>query len=253
MRWRQRIGGRRCTSEDSQVCRKQPCAVRWGNFLLQTLSVYRIWRTTESMQEVVLTFSQQMRNAVAVGSDYGGLHSGWSRWDWYYQPKRWTSEKGAAAVVAAEERPRILEWLRPARRVTKGGCWTGGVWLIPGRTAWSADPRFPFAIIPNPNPKSEIEANAQTLKLVIYLLLMEVVSPCDTRTMWTYAAKKWQTLAQHLSQHPSGIREGKGFSLEECRKSVRSNDRVTRPWGTTQIAWIYEIPERASETKSWER
>jgi len=38
-----------------------------------TLSVYRIYRTTESMQEVVLTFSQPFRNAVAAGRDYGGL------------------------------------------------------------------------------------------------------------------------------------------------------------------------------------
>jgi len=27
----------------------------------------------------------------------------------------------------------------------------------------------------------------------------------------------------------------------------------TQPWGTTQIAWIYEISESACETKSWER
>ena len=33
-------------------------------------------------------------------------------------PKRWTSEQRAAAVVAAEEHPRIHEWLLPARRVT---------------------------------------------------------------------------------------------------------------------------------------
>ena len=26
----------------------------------------------------------------------------------------------------------------------------------------------------------------------------------------------------------------------------------TRPWGTTQIPWIYEISDRASENKSWE-
>jgi hypothetical protein len=35
-------------------------------------------------------------------------------------PKRWTSKQGAAAVVAAEERPRIFELLLPARRVTMG-------------------------------------------------------------------------------------------------------------------------------------
>jgi len=50
-----------------------------------------------------------------------------------------------------------------------------------------------------------------------------------------------------------GIREEERFWLEERRKRVRGNDKVTRPWGTTQIAWIYEISERASETKSWER
>jgi len=74
------------------------------------------------MQEVVVTFSQRMRNAVAAGSYYGGLHFGRSRWDWDYQPKRWTSEQGAAAVVVAEEGPRILESLLPDRRGTMGGC-----------------------------------------------------------------------------------------------------------------------------------
>jgi len=47
----------------------------------ETLSVYRISRTTERMQEVILTFSQRMRNEVAAGSDNGGLHFGRYRWD----------------------------------------------------------------------------------------------------------------------------------------------------------------------------
>jgi hypothetical protein len=47
--------------------------------------------------------------------------------------------------------------------------------------------------------------------------------------MWTHAAKIWQTLAPHLSQHPKGIREEERFWLEEHRKSVTGNDRVTRP------------------------
>jgi hypothetical protein len=60
------------------------------------------------MQQVVLTFSQRMRNAVAVGSDYGGHHLE-SPGEIDYQPKRWTSEQGAAVVVVAEERTRSLE------------------------------------------------------------------------------------------------------------------------------------------------
>ena len=177
------------------------------------------------MQEVVLTFSERMRIAVAAGSDYGGLHFGRSRWDRDYQPKCWTREQGAAAVVAAEERPRILVWLLPARRATMGVCWTSGVWLGSGRTAWSAGAWFPFPII-IPNPKSEIEANAQMLEQVMYLLMMEVISPGDTRTRWTYAAKIWQTLTPHLSWHPKGIREEERFWLEEHRKRVRGCDRV---------------------------
>jgi len=80
-----------------------------------------------------------------------------------------------------------------------------------------------------------------------------VVSSWDTRIIWTNAAKTWLTIALHLSRHTKGIREEELFWLEECKKSVRGNDRVTRLLGTTQIAWIYEISERASETKSWER
>ena len=106
-----------------------------------------------------------------------------------------------------------------------GRLWTCGVWLVTGRTAWSAGPWFPFPII-FPNPKSEIEANAQMLEQVMYLLMMEVVSPWDTRTMWTYAAKDTATLAPHLSRHPKGIREEERFLLEERRKRVRGNDRV---------------------------
>ena len=72
-----------------------------------------------------------------------------------------------------------------------GGCWTSRVWLVPGRTAWSAGPWFPFPTI-IPNPKSEIEANTQMLEQGVNLLMMEVVSPWDTRTMWTYAANIWR-------------------------------------------------------------
>jgi len=80
-----------------------------------------------------------------------------------------------------------------------------------------------------------------------------VVCSWDRRTMWTNAAKTWQTPAPRLSRHPNGIQQEELFWLEEGRKTDRGNDRVTRIWGTTQIAWIYEISERASETKSWER
>jgi len=34
------------------------------------------------------------------------------------------------------------------------------------------------------------------------------------------------TLAPHLSQQPTGIREEEPFWLEKCRKRVRGNDRV---------------------------
>ena len=61
------------------------------------------------------------------------------------------------------------------------------------------------------------------------------------------------TLEPHLSRHSMGIREDEQFWLEEREKSMRGNDKVTRPCGTTQIAWIHEISYRASETKSWER
>jgi len=110
-------------------------------------------------------------------------------------PKRWMSEQGAAVVVAAEEEPNsgMLEWQLPTRQVTMWGCWTSGVWLIPGCTAWSAGPWFSFPII-FLNSKSEIEDNVQILDQVLYLLIMEVVSLWDTRTMWTCSAKIWQRL-----------------------------------------------------------
>ena len=55
------------------------------------------------------------------------------------------------------------------------------------------------------------------------------------------------TLALHLWLHANGIREEVQFCLEECSKGVTGNDRVTRPWGTTQSAWIYEISDSANE------
>jgi len=42
-------------------------------------------------------------------------------------------------------------------------------------------------------------------------------------------SKDMPTLAPHLSRHAMGIREEERFWLEERRKSVRGNDRVTRP------------------------
>jgi len=66
-------------------------------------------------------------------------------------------------------------------------------------------------------------------------------------------SKDMPTLAPHLSRHAKGIREEERFWLEESMKSVRGNERVPGHGGTTQIAWIYEISERASETKSWGR
>jgi len=77
--------------------------------------------------------------------------------------------------------------------VTMGGCWTDGVWLVSGQTAWSASSWFSFPII-FPNSKSEIDANVQMLEHVLDLLMMEVISPWDTRTMWRYSAKKGQRL-----------------------------------------------------------
>jgi hypothetical protein len=41
-------------------------------------------------------------------------------------------------------------------------------------------------------------------------------------------SKDMPTLAPHLSRHGGGIREEERFWLQERRKSVRGNDRVTR-------------------------
>jgi len=118
-----------------------------------------------------------------------------------FNPKRWTSEQGAAAVVAAEQESHwgMLEWLLPACWVMMGGSWTSGVWLASGRTAWWAGLWFSFAII-FPNSKSEIEANVQMLDHVLCLLMMEVVSPQDTRTMWMYKVKIGQRHSHRTGQ-----------------------------------------------------
>ena len=42
-------------------------------------------------------------------------------------------------------------------------------------------------------------------------------------------SKDMPTLAPHLSRHAMGIREEERFGLEERRKSVRGNGKVTRP------------------------
>jgi len=42
-------------------------------------------------------------------------------------------------------------------------------------------------------------------------------------------SKDMPTLAPHLARHANGIREEERFWLEERRKSMRGNDRVTRP------------------------
>jgi len=119
--------------------------------------VYRIWWATASMEVAVLSFSKWMKNAVAAGSDYGGHHFQRSSWDRDHQPKCWTSEQGAGAVIVVDKelRPGELEWLLLALRVRMGGCATSGVRLAPGRTISYAGPWHGFPII-IPNPKCEV-------------------------------------------------------------------------------------------------
>jgi len=157
-----------------------------------------------------------------------GQYFGRSRWDWDSQPKHCTRKKWEVVVVASEEESDsgILEWLLPARRVTIRGYWSIGFWIIPGPTACSAGSwcSFPNII---PNPQSEIQANAQMLPQVMYLLMMEVQSMWDTRSIWTSAAKEMATLAQYHSMHRIGFLEEEQFWLKECWKRVRGNGRAS--------------------------
>jgi len=79
------------------------------------------------------------------------------------------------------------------------GCWTWGIWLFPGQTTWSTARLVSFTIF-FPNSKSAIDSNVLMLEQVLYLLMMEIVSPWDTKTVWTYSTKIWERLLHHTGQ-----------------------------------------------------
>jgi len=111
MCWWQYISGSRCTTENAQICHVWPCGIPWGDFPLWNLLVYCVWRTTDSMQEVVVTFFQWMRNAVAAGSDYGGYHFGSSRWDWRSTQVLHMGEWSSGGSCSWRWTPVGLTWL----------------------------------------------------------------------------------------------------------------------------------------------
>jgi hypothetical protein len=76
----------------------------------------------------------------------------------------------------------------------------------------------------------------------------ELSYPCEIQELCGHM------LQRYGNSHTAPFKASKGTPEEgRRRKSVRGNGRVTRLCGTTQIAWIFEISERASETNSWER
>jgi len=56
----------------------------------------------------------------------------------------------------------------------------------------------------------------------------------------------------HLLRLPNRIHEKEQFCLEERRNRVKRCD-TTQLFGSHAIAWIHDIADRASETKSWKR
>jgi len=121
-------------------------------------------------------------------SMYGGYHLWGYRWNWNCQPKNRIRKLEAAEALEAEEYPSILEWLELGCWVTNGGCWTCRVWHITSQTTWLAIPRFSFPMI-IPNPMLEIEAHAMMLKQLLYVLMTDIVSPWDPKTMETSSLK----------------------------------------------------------------
>ena len=59
-----------------------------------------------------------------------------------------------------------------------------------------------FWDIPSHHAKSQVRENADTQMpaQVLYLLTMEVVTPCDTRTMWMYSVNIGQRLMHRTGQ-----------------------------------------------------
>jgi len=106
-------------------------------------------------------------------------------------------------------------------------------WLVVGLGGFGLflyellDPQVPGFLSPSsqiPNVKSEIEANAQMLEQVMYLLMMEVVFLWDTRTMWTYTATIWRLTHRTLY----GIqREFVGNSRSGSRSVGRVQEKMT--------------------------
>jgi len=89
-------------------------------------------------------------------------------------------------------------------------------------TAWFGRLRFPFPIFFF-NHKLEIQACAQMLEWVLYLLIMEVISLCNTKTMWTYSAKIEQTLMHCTGQLTMWLVCNKA-SIHDMAKSTTIRD-----------------------------
>lgn len=96
------------------------------------------------------------------------------------------------------------EWQLAAHQVTMWCCWTNVEWLANLQTAGFTINQLFFGIS-IPQFMLQICSNTPMLEQVLHLWIMDIISPGDTSTMWTFSANIGQRLSHCTSQLTSQL------------------------------------------------
>jgi len=174
-------------------------------------------------------------------------------------PRMLNAQAGAAAVVAAEEWHSYGAWMTATGSPRHEGrnCTPGVVYCDE-----PSDPANPGPLPISTLPK---HATMQTwlMRIGTDIVNVEMLTDDGGRIPAQYQEMSYPRVIQGLCGcMPQRYGNSRTTPFNASKENSRGRApweegerkwQGTQPWGTTQIAWIYEISERGSETKSWER